>query len=362
VTENITVVPGVNLTVSKTANVTGNVVNGQTITYTIIVTNHGPDTATNVVINEILPSTLLFINSSSANYNNNTGVWAVGTLTNGQSATLIITVRVNGTGVIINGVNVTADQNNTNNDTNDTNVTENITVVLSSNSTIVVPVIVKVGKTISINGVASDEYGNSIANTNIKVTVDGKTYTVKTDKFGSWALPYKPTHTGNVVVSSNWQGNGTHNGFTNKTSFNVKKGNIIIVITVDEDDNSIIITGKVTDEDGDPIVDYPVDFELDGEKIGTKITDKNGIAKITIPKDKIADGKHTVTLIVDGKTNYENGTNTTTFTKEPNKNKKPSNNPATAKSVAMKKTGIPMVAIVLVLLSLLGVINRRKNK
>jgi hypothetical protein len=207
-----------------------------------------------------------------------------------------------------------------------------------------------------------DEFGNKIANTDLIITIDGKNYNVKTDANGKWNVNYKPTHTGNILVSVKYDGNDDYYGCTNTSNFNVKKGNIHVTITVTENDTHITITANATDEDGDPVADYPVDFELDGEKIGTKITDKNGIAQIIIPKSKISEGNHTIIAVVDGETTYNNGINTTIFVKESNNEtnttnitNKTSNNPSPAKAAAMKKTGIPIIAILLALLSIFGV-------
>lgn len=65
---------------------------GQTIRYTLVVNNTGPDDATNVVIADELPTGLNFVGSSasSGSYNVNTGQWSVGSLANGASATLNI--------------------------------------------------------------------------------------------------------------------------------------------------------------------------------------------------------------------------------------------------------------------------------
>jgi hypothetical protein len=238
---------------------------------------------------------------------------------------------------------------------------------LNSSSTIVVPGDVKVGKTIDITGVLTDNNGDPIANIGFNVIVDGKTYTVTTDKNGRWVLSYKPTHTGNVDISVSFTGNDIYNSFTNNTNFNVKKGNIHVEITVTENpDGSVTIIANATDEDGDPVADYPVDFILDGKTMGHGTTDENGIATITIPSNKISDGPHTVTVVVIGGVNFNDGLTSTEFTKTDNSNdtiNKTSNNPAPANAVAMKKTGIPMNLILLALLSVFGlVINRRKLK
>ncbi len=61
---------------------------GNTMTYTVTATNNGPDTATNIVIDDTIP-TGFTATPSIGTYTN--GVWTIPTLTNGQTATLTIT-------------------------------------------------------------------------------------------------------------------------------------------------------------------------------------------------------------------------------------------------------------------------------
>ncbi|MDW8239500.1 MAG: tandem-95 repeat protein [Acidobacteriota bacterium] len=70
---------------------------GETITYTITVTNLGPGFASGVEVTERLPSGVTFISAeaSQGSYDQTTHVWLVGRLANGESAVLRITVRVN---------------------------------------------------------------------------------------------------------------------------------------------------------------------------------------------------------------------------------------------------------------------------
>ena len=78
--------------VSLSQTVTSPVNVGGTVTYTVTVTNKGPNTATGIVIQDLIPAALsnvVVINSSGTSYNN--GVWIIPNLNNGASATLTIT-------------------------------------------------------------------------------------------------------------------------------------------------------------------------------------------------------------------------------------------------------------------------------
>ena len=97
--------------VSKTVN-NPTPYNGDQITYTISVTNAGPDTATNVIVDDLLPEGIVFVNAlaSQGTYDPITGIWNVGTLVNGTGATLTINATVNKTGTINNTATATANQ------------------------------------------------------------------------------------------------------------------------------------------------------------------------------------------------------------------------------------------------------------
>ena len=83
---------------------------GSEITFQITVTNDGPQNATGVVVTDLLPSGYDFIlfSSTSGAYNESTGIWNVGGITNGESETLLIDVLVNPSGDYINIAQVTA--------------------------------------------------------------------------------------------------------------------------------------------------------------------------------------------------------------------------------------------------------------
>ena len=110
---------------------------GDEITYTITVRNNGPDNSTNIKVSEVLADNFKFIsaNASKGYYNLTNGVWAVGNLTNNETAKLVITVKIIKTGFIQNNVSVNGtgfDPNVTNN-----NATVNITVPQTADLSVV---------------------------------------------------------------------------------------------------------------------------------------------------------------------------------------------------------------------------------
>jgi uncharacterized repeat protein (TIGR01451 family) len=83
------------LSVSKTvSNATPNV--GDTITYTVTLSDQGPDNATNVVVTDLLPAGLTFVSAtpSQGAYSSASGVWTVGTVSTSVVQTLIINATV----------------------------------------------------------------------------------------------------------------------------------------------------------------------------------------------------------------------------------------------------------------------------
>jgi uncharacterized repeat protein (TIGR01451 family) len=87
---------------------------GQDFTYTLTVSNDGPSTASNVLVTDLLPDEVIFGSSTpgQGSYNSATGLWTVGNLASGETATLHIRVKVKKThdSVITNTAKAEADQ------------------------------------------------------------------------------------------------------------------------------------------------------------------------------------------------------------------------------------------------------------
>jgi uncharacterized repeat protein (TIGR01451 family) len=109
-TASATVTPPVaDLSLTKTVN-KSQVMVGTNVTYTFTIHNLGPNTAHGVVVSDNLPRGLVFVSApkpSQGTYNPATGVWTVGTLASGASATLRVTFRVMTMGPIVNTARAT---------------------------------------------------------------------------------------------------------------------------------------------------------------------------------------------------------------------------------------------------------------
>ncbi|MEM4195703.1 MAG: DUF11 domain-containing protein, partial [Methanothermobacter sp.] len=101
----VTVDPAADVAVTKmVSNSTPNF--GELVTFYVTVTNNGPDNATGVTVTDSLPVGLVYVSHvvSRGSFNPLTGVWLVGDLLPGSSATLNFTVLVNRTGDVVNRV------------------------------------------------------------------------------------------------------------------------------------------------------------------------------------------------------------------------------------------------------------------
>ena len=131
----------VDVSVNQTQSTTEPVQIGNTVTYTLTVTNHGPDNATSVQITDELPTGLQYVSDTSGgSYNPTTGVWNIGNLNNGQTVTLTITAKITATsGTIKNTATLTnTDQYDWN--WNDQSQTSDLTVTGSYTPTVDVSV------------------------------------------------------------------------------------------------------------------------------------------------------------------------------------------------------------------------------
>ncbi|MEJ1221481.1 gliding motility-associated C-terminal domain-containing protein [Sediminicola sp. 1XM1-17] len=88
-------IPTVDLAIDKTVNKPESFI-GDTVVFTITVTNNGPYAATNVGITDVLPAGYAFVSSTSTSgsYDQSSSVWKIPSIGVGQTANLKLTVEV----------------------------------------------------------------------------------------------------------------------------------------------------------------------------------------------------------------------------------------------------------------------------
>jgi choice-of-anchor A domain-containing protein/uncharacterized repeat protein (TIGR01451 family) len=116
--------PQADVMLTKLVNQT-NPIFGTPVTYTLLAHNNGPNTATGVVVTDVLPAGLVFVSAtaSQGSFDPGSGRWTIGTLPNGATATLQITDIVLVIGPITNTSSVAASELDSNPANNVSSVT-----------------------------------------------------------------------------------------------------------------------------------------------------------------------------------------------------------------------------------------------
>ena len=237
--EQVSIGSSADLNLVKTANTTGPVYVGDSITYTINVTNNGPDTALNVNVTDDLPDEVSFV-SSNPLFSGNSGSiywWNIGSISVGESILITINVTVNfvPAGTINNIANVTSHTYDPTPD--DTEDNEEITMGDSADLSLIKtanPKVVKPGGNLKYTIVVTNNGPDVAVNVNV------------TD-----VLPDKVTF---VNASPNPSGNIGSTYWWNFASLGVSQTKIIIInVTVNKNASGTIINiANVTSDTYDP--------------------------------------------------------------------------------------------------------------
>ena len=129
--------PAVDVGVVKGVNVS-NPRFGDLVEWTLVVSNYGPDAAHDVKVSDVLPKSLILVNSTG-NYDEDSGIWNIATLGVDKSVKLSLICKVNETGRITNNVNVTSREfdydmeNNHDNETINVGLSTDLAILKSAN-------------------------------------------------------------------------------------------------------------------------------------------------------------------------------------------------------------------------------------
>ena len=154
------------------------------------------------------------------------------------------------------------------------------------------------GKETPVTGKVTDENGNPVANAPVTVKVGDQTYTGTTDDDGKFSIPVTPEKSGNTPVDVSVGETDNTKPANKTTTANVGKQDANL--TVDPIKNAEAgkptnVTGKVTDEDGNPVAGAPVTVKV-GDKTYTGNTGEDG--KFTIPVTPETSGSQPVQVSV----------------------------------------------------------------
>ncbi len=134
-----------------------------------------------------------------------------------------------------------------------------------------------------------DTNGDPVAGETVKMTVNGKTYTVKSDKKGYATLPIqlKPK---TYVVTSKYKGFVLKNTLKVKNTLKAKKA-----FSVKKSAKKLVLKATLKWSTGKAIANKRVSFKFNGKTFTVK-TNKEGIAKITLAVKLINKGKIKLTF------------------------------------------------------------------
>ena len=265
---------------------------GDTVTFQIEVTNNGAAQATNVALNDLLPAGLTATanngTASLGSYNSTTGLWAIGTLNNGASATLVLegTVDVGEGGNTITNNTAAAVGDQDDPDTVGDDLTETVNV---NNDSSLVTV-----KTL-LSGDSTPDEGDTVT-FQIEVTNNGAARA--TNVALNDLLPAGLTATANNGTTSQGAYNAATGFWTIGTLNNGASATIVLEGTVDVGEGGNTITNNTTAAVGD---------QNDPDTIGDDLTESVSVTndanlvtvKTLLSGDATPDEGDTVTFQIE---------------------------------------------------------------
>ncbi|MCL2115589.1 MAG: hypothetical protein FWH29_05140 [Methanobrevibacter sp.] len=309
----------VNLTITKGSNVTGNATIDDLVLYTITVTNNGPANATGLIISDVLDYRLIFESASGGTYTliGNTLIWNIGTLNDGAAVTLFITVRINGTGLIVNIANVTSlnQENIGNKSSEETSFEGN---PLSTNIH-VENITQKATQVFTINGTVNSASGR-LVNGFVDITINGTLFSnvpVINGKFALTLTYYVYGFYSNLTVV--YSGDETFESSNTSGWLNITP----VTTTISVRNESVFIFNRSTDftailldEWANPLSGAQVEFWINGINVANHTTNGNGRAVYGF-NPGLDPSIHNITVIYSGNGTYLDSSNLTLMVPKP---------------------------------------------
>ncbi|WP_323737545.1 carboxypeptidase-like regulatory domain-containing protein (plasmid) [Methanosphaera sp. ISO3-F5] len=165
----------------------------------------------------------------------------------------------------------------------------------------------------TITGKLTDKTGTILKNTKIKIKVNTKTYTVKTNNKGTYALKVVANKVGTNTVTVTYPENKYYKTITKKTTFKTfARATKITVnkISTTTKGKTVKITGKLTDNLKSPVMNSLVKIKINKKTVKIK-TNKQGV--YTYNYKTTVKGRNNVTITFPGSTNYKKTSTKTSF-------------------------------------------------
>ncbi|RAP51865.1 MAG: hypothetical protein BZ138_04150, partial [Methanosphaera sp. rholeuAM270] len=163
---------------------------------------------------------------------------------------------------------------------------------------------IKFNENVTISGVFMDSTGKVLVNSNLKLNINGKIYSIKTGASGLFNYTMKVSVVGINNVTVSYGGNTNYNEKTAKTTFKVAKQNLIITVNNIKETgygSNVTISGKFMDATGKTLGNSIIRVNLNGKTYNVKANSK-GVFTRSIKTNNL--GINNVTISYPGNKNY----------------------------------------------------------
>jgi len=170
------------------------------------------------------------------------------------------------------------------------------------------------GHNVTITGTFTDLDENPRVNSALKVYINGKSVSTRTDNNGKFSVTSKVGVVGINNVTANHSGDVNYNPTNTTATFTMIKQDLRVNVNKIETiayGNNVVISGTFLDGDGNPKQNNNLKINING-KSGSATTDKNGKYTFTSIIGKV--GTNNVTISHAGGANYNPTSTSTTYT------------------------------------------------